>query len=85
MADVVGELGQVGPVRTREGRKSGREEVERHLPPRNTHHSARGESNTLLFQCFLVKIWGGGGDEGFILYFFSFFKKSLKISCWLHL
>lgn len=50
----IGKPGQVGAASDeKEGRESGREEVERPLLPRYTHHSAREESDTLLFSAFL--------------------------------
>lgn len=39
-----------------------------------------GREQHTAFQCFLVKIWGGGGDEGFILYFFFLFLKKARRS-----
>lgn len=74
-----GSWGRRGLARTGEGRESGREEVERHLPPRYTYHSARGERERDT-HCFSVLsgedffFLGGGGKEDFVLFFsFSFF------------
>lgn len=56
-------------VRKRRGREASSAQE---YPPQR-----RGREQHTAFQCFLVKIWGGGGDEGFILFcFFFFFKKA---------